>query len=634
MGDALDADAYDALVTAAETYRAAVVIRLAGEAGLRTGEIPRVAPRHLREPETTARSTLLSVPAANGEPDADGETVDRETLDRETVVPASLAAELRRYAETAGLDKSESFVDVSPRRVQMIVNETADRAAALSNGEVADDVTPSDLRHTFARRLLVDRGVDPHVVREAGGWETMGALDGYLGPLDGAAIADAIDAGTRAEANSVSEDARSSTDGVGDDAGPRSVDDADPHPTDAEPPIGGRDPSTLAGFEAVVDAEEDETPLAGVPEGVVAADRWVEAWVLRGTVDGGRVEVAGAAGVDRETLADRGVTSGGPWCDAIDADGPVVIDEPVAIDEGSETGDQSVKDDLSVKDDRHALAVPVRYRDVTHGTLCVVAEGGSPISSVERRELAALGKCLGWAVTAGRWRDLLHSDAVTEVEFHTADDDAFLAQSSAALGCRIELASTVAVTEDASRLYLSVTGAMPQEFADVVDGTSGVSDLRVRETREDGCSVSVRVEGGSAVRTLTEHGATVRDAAAEDGRLRVVADLPEGADVRPVADGLRASFPDARLASKESVARTSHAESSFRTGVADRFTDRQWAALSAAYHGGYFDWPRGSTAEEVADAMDVSSPTFHNHLRKAQRALLDGLFEGDRHERP
>ncbi|WP_048078258.1 helix-turn-helix domain-containing protein, partial [Halorubrum sp. AJ67] len=52
-----------------------------------------------------------------------------------------------------------------------------------------------------------------------------------------------------------------------------------------------------------------------------------------------------------------------------------------------------------------------------------------------------------------------------------------------------------------------------------------------------------------------------------------------------------------------------------------------WAALSAAYHGGYFDWPRGSTAEEVADAMGVSSPTFHNHLRKAQRALLDGVFE-------
>jgi predicted DNA binding protein len=57
-------------------------------------------------------------------------------------------------------------------------------------------------------------------------------------------------------------------------------------------------------------------------------------------------------------------------------------------------------------------------------------------------------------------------------------------------------------------------------------------------------------------------------------------------------------------------------------------TDRQHAALRAAYFGGYFDWPRGSTAEEVADAMGVSSPTLHNHLRKGQRELLRVLFEG------
>ena len=69
MVDSLDADAYDALVTAAETYRAALVVRLAGEAGLRTEEITRVAPRHLREPESVAGARLLAVPAVAG---ADG----------------------------------------------------------------------------------------------------------------------------------------------------------------------------------------------------------------------------------------------------------------------------------------------------------------------------------------------------------------------------------------------------------------------------------------------------------------------------------------------------------------------------------------------------------------------------------
>ncbi|MFC6770268.1 bacterio-opsin activator domain-containing protein, partial [Halorubrum pallidum] len=268
--------------------------------------------------------------------------------------------------------------------------------------------------------------------------------------------------------------------------------------------------------------------------------------------------------------------------------------------------------------------------NVTHGSLCVVADGGRPVDAAERRTIEVLGQSLGWAVTARRWRELLHSDAVTEVEFQTSDESAFLARASATLDCQIDLSSTVTVTDEISRLYLSVTGARPQGLADVVDGLSGISDLRLIETDEDSCSVSVQVTAGSAVQTLTDYGATVRDATARDGRVRVVADLPEGTDVRPVADGFRREFEDARLASKESVARSPRTESSLREGVKDRFTDRQWTALSTAYHGGYFDWPRGSTAEEVADAMDVSSPTFHNHLRKAQRALLDGLFEDER----
>ena len=564
MVDGLDADAYDALVTAAETYRAALVVRLAGEAGLRTEEITRVAPRHLREAESVADARLLAVPAVDG----------GEPLDRETVVPASLAADLDRYATSEGLDGDDPYVDVSPRRVQMIVSETAARAADLADGALDERVTPSALRKTFARRQLVDRGVDPRAVRDAGGWESLGTLDPYLDPLDGEALAAAI-------------------------AGDEESGDAPAERTVT---------TVLPGFEALADPGSAD-PEAAVTAGLIEADRWDEAWVVRRAVGGDRADVTAAAGVDREALADRGVTADGPWLDAI-PDGA-----SAATDGRRETGG------------RPAVAVPAAYEGVVHGALCVVATEDDPIDGPERRALAALGGCLGRAITADRWRELLHSDAVTEVEFHTTDDAAFLARASDRLDCRIELASTVDVDEEVSRAYLSVDGARPQDVATVAEAAAGVSDFRVIETREDGCSASVRLASGSLVRALVDHGATVRDASAADGRVRVVADFPEGTNVRPVADGLRDRFADARLASKESVARSPRTESSLRDGIADRFTDRQWAALSAAYHGGYFDWPRGSTAEEVADAMGVSSPTFHNHLRKAQRALLDGVFE-------
>ncbi|TKX52269.1 bacterio-opsin activator, partial [Halorubrum sp. SS7] len=104
-------------------------------------------------------------------------------------------------------------------------------------------------------------------------------------------------------------------------------------------------------------------------------------------------------------------------------------------------------------------AVPAAFEGAVHGALCAVAADGDAVDESERRALAALGGCLGRAITAERWRELLHSDAVTEVEFHTGDDGAFLARASDRLGCRLELASTVDVDEDVSRAYLSVEGA-------------------------------------------------------------------------------------------------------------------------------------------------------------------------------
>jgi predicted DNA binding protein len=68
-------------------------------------------------------------------------------------------------------------------------------------------------------------------------------------------------------------------------------------------------------------------------------------------------------------------------------------------------------------------------------------------------------------------------------------------------------------------------------------------------------------------------------------------------------------------------------DAGFRETLADELTERQATALRAAYFGGYFEWPRDSTAEELADSLDVSSPTLHNHLRTAQQKLLRAFLE-------
>lgn len=59
-------------------------------------------------------------------------------------------------------------------------------------------------------------------------------------------------------------------------------------------------------------------------------------------------------------------------------------------------------------------------------------------------------------------------------------------------------------------------------------------------------------------------------------------------------------------------------------------TDRQRDVTTEALNRGYYDWPRRLTTEELAAELDISRPTLHEHLRKAERKLLSALLTDDR----
>lgn len=61
-------------------------------------------------------------------------------------------------------------------------------------------------------------------------------------------------------------------------------------------------------------------------------------------------------------------------------------------------------------------------------------------------------------------------------------------------------------------------------------------------------------------------------------------------------------------------------------GIEDELTRRQRAALGAAYHAGFYEWPRETTAESVSDSLSIAPATFSQHLRKAEKKVFDELF--------
>jgi len=279
----------------------------------------------------------------------------------------------------------------------------------------------------------------------------------------------------------------------------------------------------------------------------------------------------------------------------------------------------------SLEDDTFEGAVarvPLAYGDTVYGLLSVATERPGAFDDDERAWLSTVGRQVGYAIAAIRRRNLLLSDRVTELEVACCDERSFFVDASHQLDCRFELDSLVPIDESTQLYYVRLEEASPADVFERAEDDPGIEDCRLVETDEDGWRVEFVIDGSCPIVTLTEYGVTVREAVFEDGTGTITGDCAVDADIRTIVDGLRSAFPNSELVGKRETERTVQTAREFREGLEDRLTDRQEAALRAAYFGGYYDWPRESTAEEVADAMGVSSPTLHNHLRKGQHELL------------
>ncbi len=68
-----------------------------------------------------------------------------------------------------------------------------------------------------------------------------------------------------------------------------------------------------------------------------------------------------------------------------------------------------------------------------------------------------------------------------------------------------------------------------------------------------------------------------------------------------------------------------------RTG-GERLTDRQREVVLAAYASGYYEIPRESSSEELADRLGLEKSTFLEHLRRAERNLVVRFAEREGEE--
>ena len=275
-------------------------------------------------------------------------------------------------------------------------------------------------------------------------------------------------------------------------------------------------------------------------------------------------------------------------------------------------------------DVRAGVAVPVSSRERLEGVLSVYSSRPDAFDDREREALRRLGSVIGFAIHAVQAERLVSAGTAVELTFRTTAPDGLLASVSEHADGRCYREWSVPTESGGYRHYITVEGLDPAVVVDLLADRPTVESVdHVGGGADDVFEV---VTNDSLVRRLLEVGAATVEAVAEDGESTVVAELPGGVDAGSVADAVGEMY-DIELASKRTLDRPVRTVDELYDHVADRLTDRQQAALRHAYHNGYFSWPRGATAEEVAEIMDISSPTLHYHLRQAEQTLVEAYLQ-------
>jgi hypothetical protein len=359
--------------------------------------------------------------------------------------------------------------------------------------------------------------------------------------------------------------------------------------------------------------------LRGVNQALVSASSRAE--IERAVVE----RLADADLYRRTCVADIATWTGDAdrWFVAGDAD-------PPALEDGVERADLEGTDGTTLHgghpddaDDDTWAVVPVAYGRTVFGALGLETDR-TTVGERERAILSELGETIGYAINAVENRQLLSADTVAALELSCSDEGSPLVAAAEGDG-RLSLAGLVPNRDGHPVAYLQVDDGDPAAVAERLDAATEGTVRVVGGPDGDG-PIVWRIDGTTVLGTLVEYGTNVTELTAEDGTVRFSIEVASNADLRSLVDHVDGRFPDTSVVSKRERAAVTDRDRATTDVLPSGLTERQREALEAAYRAGYFDWPRETTAEEIAETLDIAASTLTAHLRKAEATLLTELF--------
>ncbi|NHN49877.1 PAS domain S-box protein [Halostella sp. JP-L12] len=393
--------------------------------------------------------------------------------------------------------------------------------------------------------------------------------------------------------------------------------------------------------DALVDAETVEEVATDVCDLLTTASSVNFAWIAEPGRDGVLRPLARAGQADGY-LADlpnvdgEGDGEGSDGIDSADRDDeptePTALaamdDEPVVVSTVSDgLRSEAWRGRALSRGFQSVVSVPIAYNDVQYGVLSVYADSAGEFDGAFGEMLAELGTTAANAINGIETRRSLRCESTTELDLRITDPDAPLPRIADALGTSVRFDGVVPDLEGGSLLYVTAG----DELTPLEDALPDVEGVRSLGGTVNEYSAEVRTYGDATTvaERLTDLGAAVEVATADADGVDVTVSLPRDKDVRSVVETLSGSFESVDLRARCDQDAALRTAGEFLGALEDQLTDRQYETARTAYLSGYFDWPRASSGEDVAAALDIAQPTFSRHLRTAERKVFDLLFGAD-----
>ncbi len=275
-------------------------------------------------------------------------------------------------------------------------------------------------------------------------------------------------------------------------------------------------------------------------------------------------------------------------------------------------------------DFRSSAAIPVVHEGTTYGVLNVYAARPDAFTGTELDVITQLGEIVGHSIAATERKRALMSDELVELDFQIEDVLAAFGASESSNGT-ITLDGTVAVGGGEFLVYGTATPDAVDTLHALVDAIPYWDDVTVETGDEDPATFELRTTDPPVLSVVASLGGYIDNAVIEDADLRLTIHLAPTADVRRVIDAVEDAYPGAEMLRRRQMSRERGGSERAQRALSE-LTDRQRTALEVAHHAGFFEWPREATGEEVAESIGVAPPTFHQHLRKAERKIFDAVF--------